>query len=64
VQMPALRLQSPSFLDWRAMAAAASDPQAQRWLGWNDQLVQQARLWTALLDVEPGERPPAAQHPG
>jgi RimJ/RimL family protein N-acetyltransferase len=53
--MPDLRLQSPSVQDWRAMAAAASDPQAQRWLGWTDQFLQQARMWTALLDMKPGQ---------
>ena len=41
--------------DLRAMAAAASDPQAQHWLGWTDQFVQQARQWTGLLEMEPGE---------
>jgi RimJ/RimL family protein N-acetyltransferase len=52
--MADLRLQSPSAWDLRAMAAAASDPQAQRWLGWTDQFVQQARQWAGLLDMEPG----------
>jgi RimJ/RimL family protein N-acetyltransferase len=60
--MADLTLQSPSVLDLRAMAAAGSDPQAQRWLGWTDQFVLQARQWTDLLDVEPGGggRPPRA----
>jgi RimJ/RimL family protein N-acetyltransferase len=53
--MPGLRLQTPSMRDLRAMAAAASDPQAQHWLGWTDQTVQQARQWTGLLDAEPGK---------
>jgi RimJ/RimL family protein N-acetyltransferase len=62
--MPDLRLQSPSFRDMRAMWAAASDPQAQRWLGWTDQFVQQARLWTTLLDAKPGKglRPSRARN--
>jgi RimJ/RimL family protein N-acetyltransferase len=55
VQMPGLRLQSPSVQDLRAMAAGASDPQAQRWLGWTDRKVQQARQWTGLLGAEPGQ---------
>jgi RimJ/RimL family protein N-acetyltransferase len=29
-----LRLQTPTVQDMRIMSAAASDPQAQRWLGW------------------------------
>ena len=37
------------------MAAAASDPQAQRWLGWTDQHVKGARQWTGLLGVKPGQ---------
>jgi RimJ/RimL family protein N-acetyltransferase len=53
--MPDLRLQSPSVQDARAMLAAASDPHAQRWLGWPDQIVQQARQWAGLLGAEPGE---------
>jgi RimJ/RimL family protein N-acetyltransferase len=61
VQMPGLRLQTPSARDVLAMAAAASDPQAQHWLGWPDQLVRQARRWTGLLDVEPGK---GSRHPG
>jgi RimJ/RimL family protein N-acetyltransferase len=55
VQMPDLRLQSPSLQNLRAMAAAASDPHAQHWLGWTDQFVQQARQWTGLLEMELGE---------
>jgi RimJ/RimL family protein N-acetyltransferase len=63
VQMPDLRLQSPSERDARAMLTAASDPQAQRWLGWTDRHVQQARQWTGLLGAEPGQGrwlPPSA----
>jgi RimJ/RimL family protein N-acetyltransferase len=52
VQMPDLRLQSPSLQNLRAMAAAASDPQAQHWLGWSDEVLQQARRWTGLLEME------------
>lgn len=29
-----LRFQTPSFRDLKTMEAAASDPEAQRWLGW------------------------------
>ena len=34
LHMPGLRLQTPTKRDVRIMHAAASDPQAQRWLGW------------------------------
>lgn len=34
LHMPGLRLQTPMKRDVRIMYAAASDPQAQRWLGW------------------------------
>jgi RimJ/RimL family protein N-acetyltransferase len=34
LHMPGLRLQTPTKRDARIMLAAASDPQAQRWLGW------------------------------
>ena len=34
LHMPGLRLQTPTKQDARIMLAAASDPQAQRWLGW------------------------------
>jgi RimJ/RimL family protein N-acetyltransferase len=37
------------------MAAAASDPQAQHWLGWTGHFVQHARQWTGLLEMEPRE---------
>jgi RimJ/RimL family protein N-acetyltransferase len=33
---PALRLQTPTVPDFAIIFAAASDPQAQRWLGWTD----------------------------
>jgi RimJ/RimL family protein N-acetyltransferase len=35
LHMPDLRLQTPTKQDIRIMLAAASDPQAQRWLGWS-----------------------------
>jgi RimJ/RimL family protein N-acetyltransferase len=34
LHMPGLRLQTPMKRDVRIMYASASDPQAQRWLGW------------------------------
>src|SRR6185437_7313842 len=37
LQMPGLRLQTPTTWDLEMMMAAASDPQAQRWLGWRHQ---------------------------
>jgi RimJ/RimL family protein N-acetyltransferase len=64
VQMPDLRLQSPSMQDGRAMAAGASDPRAQRWLGWTDGHVLQAQQWTDLLDAEPGRGRRLPRAPG
>lgn len=63
--MAGLRLQSPSVQDGRAMTAgAASDPQAQRWLGWADRDVQQARQWAGLLGADPGQRRWLPRAPG
>lgn len=44
LQTPALRLQSPTVSDVRIMLAAASDPQAQRWLGWPSRAVLPERV--------------------
>jgi len=43
--------------------AAASDPHAQRWLGWTDKAVTRARRWQeqGFLDVSPGRG--AKRHP-
>ena len=56
VQMPRLKLQTLHALDVPGVLAAASDPQAQRWLGWADKAVTQARRWQeqGFLDVQPG----------
>lgn len=39
LQMPGLRLQTATASDLPMMMAAASDPQAQRWLGWRGEHV-------------------------
>jgi RimJ/RimL family protein N-acetyltransferase len=52
--MPGLRLQTPSEVDLLGALAAASDPQAQRWLGWPDRDAGRAGQWTAFLDATPG----------
>lgn len=54
VQVPGLRLQSPTAQDMIGAMAGAIDPQAQRWLGWTRQDVQWAGRWAYLLDVTPG----------
>ncbi|MEU9345441.1 GNAT family protein [Streptomyces sp. NPDC048278] len=42
-------------LDLAAAAAAASDPEAQRWLGWGDIIVADADVRAALLRLRPGD---------
>jgi RimJ/RimL family protein N-acetyltransferase len=55
---PALRLQTPTVLNVRIMFAAASDPQAQRWLGWTGQDVIPERELEPLLAL-PARQGPA-----
>ena len=50
-----LRLHSPSRSDWLIMAAAASDPGAQRWLGWPKRKVIAASRRDSLLTRRPGQ---------
>lgn len=53
LQMPGLRLQTPSILDLPMIMAAASDPQAQRWFGWRHQDVVPECHRERLLDGKP-----------
>lgn len=53
LQMPGLRLQTPSVWDLPMMMAAASDPQAQRWLGWRPQDVVPERHRERLMAGKP-----------
>ena len=53
LQMPGLRLQTPSIRDLPMLMAAASDPQAQRWFGWRDQDVVPERNRERLLAGQP-----------
>ena len=54
VRMEHLRLQSPLRSDMAIMNAAASDPEAQRWLGWNKEAVIKDSLRDSLLARQPG----------
>jgi RimJ/RimL family protein N-acetyltransferase len=57
-----LRMQSPSRSDIRIMLAAASDPEAQRWLGWRDRIVKRESRRKDLLAARPGRG--RSPHPG
>jgi RimJ/RimL family protein N-acetyltransferase len=64
VDTPRLRLQTPTFHDLKMMAAAASDPQAQRWLGWlPDQLILDPYR-ERFLALKPGKGRPLRIHIG
>jgi RimJ/RimL family protein N-acetyltransferase len=54
---PALRLQTPAWLDTRIVIAAGSDPQAQRWLGFPDRIVIPERERERLLALRAGKGP-------
>jgi RimJ/RimL family protein N-acetyltransferase len=54
LQVAGLRLQTPARWDRPIMHAAASDPQAQRWLGWCPQDVVPERRRERLLAEKPG----------
>jgi RimJ/RimL family protein N-acetyltransferase len=61
VRMEHLRLQSPVRSDTAIMRAAASDPEAQRWLGWYKEDVIRDSRRDSLLARQPGRgRAPAA----
>ena len=53
---PALRLETPTAGDLRIMLAAASDPQAQRWLGWTGRDVVPERDREHLLALPQHDR--------
>jgi RimJ/RimL family protein N-acetyltransferase len=55
LRTPSLRLQTPTVRDLKMMMAAASDPQAQRWLGWSAELVVAADDVQRLLTLRAGE---------
>jgi RimJ/RimL family protein N-acetyltransferase len=55
VTMEHLRLQSPTRSDIAIMRAAASDSEAQRWLGWNKQTVIRRSRRKSLLGRQPGQ---------
>jgi RimJ/RimL family protein N-acetyltransferase len=50
-----LRLQTPTRRDMTIMRAAASDPEAQRWLGWPARLLVPEPDRARLLAMEPGQ---------
>jgi predicted alpha/beta hydrolase len=54
LRTPSLRLQTPTVRDFKMMMAAASDPQAQRWLGWSAELVVAAKAHERLLTLRAG----------
>jgi RimJ/RimL family protein N-acetyltransferase len=55
---PRLHLQTPTLLDLNMMTAAASDPEAQRWLGWPpDHLILEGYR-ERLLAARPGRGRP------
>jgi len=56
LQMPGLRLQTPTTWDRPIMLASASDPQAQHWLGWHHRDVVPERHRERLLAFMPGQR--------
>jgi len=62
--MPGLRLQTPTVGDLRIMFAAASDPQAQRWLGWEGQTLIPERDRERLLVMPPGQGRISSPRPG
>lgn len=55
VQLEHLRLQSPTRSDMVVMSAAASDPAAQRWLGWPRQSVVRESRRESVLARHPGQ---------
>lgn len=68
LDLPRLRLQTPTLQDMRIAAAAASDPEAQRWFGWRPKHVTPARRRDRLLTRRPGRgrpvRRPVADYMG
>ena len=61
LQVAGLRLQTPTTWDRPLMLAVASDPQAQRWLGWRPQDLVPERRRERLLAGKPGQGRPLPQ---
>ena len=55
LRTPRLRLQGPTGRDSTIMTAAASDPQAQRWLGWRAENLAAQDTLERLLTLRAGE---------
>lgn len=68
LDLPRLRLQTPTLHDMRIGTAAASDPEAQRWFGWRAKHVTRERRRERLLTGRPGRgrlvRRPVADYMG
>ena len=62
--MPGLRLQTATIRDMCITSAAASDPQAQRWLGWQAQDLIPERGRERLLAMPPGQGRIMSPRPG
>jgi RimJ/RimL family protein N-acetyltransferase len=58
LDLPGLRLQTPTFRDLMMMDAAASDPAAQRWFGWPPEQVLTEPYRDRLLTERPGQGRP------
>lgn len=54
LDLPRLRLQTPTVRDLMMMAAVGSDPEAQRWLGWPPEHVVSERYRDRILTKRPG----------
>jgi RimJ/RimL family protein N-acetyltransferase len=61
LRTPSLRLQAPTGRDFKMMMAAASDQQAQRWLGWSADDVVAGDALEGLLTLKAGEGRPIPQ---
>lgn len=61
LRTPSLRLQTPTGRDLKMMMAAASDPQAQRWLGWSAKDVVAEEALERLLALRAGEGRPVSR---
>ncbi|GAA4490666.1 hypothetical protein GCM10023191_023170 [Actinoallomurus oryzae] len=58
LDLPRLRLQTPTLRDLKMAAAAAGDPEAQRWFGWPPEYVLPERRRNRLLTRRPGRGRP------
>src|SRR5262249_29510908 len=57
LSMPGLLVQSPTLRDRSIALAAASDPEAQRWLEWPDKFIMPAVKREQRLSLRPGVGP-------